>query len=129
VIGRYRGAVVTRHVAVLLALTYNQPLPVKLNGYLFPAALASPSLWSQGKAVYGVGFCKGWPIAGAQGKKDCPAGSAGVWMAGHLRGGSFNRLVTLKYPLNHLRVTIHNHIAANFERLGEQTIFDRHWLR
>jgi len=40
----------------------------------FPAALAAPSLWSQAKAVYGVGFCKGWPIAGAQVKMIAPSG-------------------------------------------------------
>jgi len=46
---------------------YNQRLFVKLSGCLFPTALASPGLWNRGKAVYGVGFCKGWPVAGAPG--------------------------------------------------------------
>jgi len=42
------------------------------------AALALPSLWSKAKAVYDVGFCKGWPIAGAQGENDCPARGIGA---------------------------------------------------
>ncbi len=53
----------------------------------FPAALAAPSLWNHGKAVYGVGFCKGWPIAGAQGEKGCSAGGVGVLMVGLLGVG------------------------------------------
>ncbi len=43
--------------------------------------------YNQGKAVYGGGCCKGWPIAGAQGENDCPTGSVGASMVGLLGVG------------------------------------------
>jgi hypothetical protein len=52
------GADLTATPTVPFTYSYSPP-PVKLNGCLVHSALASPSPWSHGKAVYGVGLCKG----------------------------------------------------------------------